>query len=85
MFDFDGTVSLLREGWSRIMADMGVELLVRPVGVRAHLEEEMLRLSGKPSIFQMRRLTEMVTASGKPPDARGTARRVPPPAVRHDG
>src|SRR5687767_7591257 len=56
VFDFDGTVSLIREGWAGIMADLGLDLL-RAQGVpgdRAELEGQMLRLSGKPSIFQMR-------------------------------
>jgi phosphoglycolate phosphatase-like HAD superfamily hydrolase len=65
VFDFDGTVSLIREGWSGIMADMGVELLSDPAR-HAELELEMLRLSGKPSIFQMRKLNELVLASGQP-------------------
>lgn len=64
VFDFDGTVSLIREGWSGIMADLGVELLGEP-DRHAELELEMLRLSGKPSIWQMRRLAEIVTGSGR--------------------
>ena len=27
VFDFDGTVSLVREGWARIMAGLGVDVL----------------------------------------------------------
>lgn len=72
VFDFDGTVSLIREGWAKIMADMGMERLPGgPVSVE-HLEEEMLWLSGQPSIFQMRKLAEIVAAHGGPvldPDA----------------
>lgn len=70
VFDFDGTVSLLREGWSRVMADMGVELLSDPAAF-AFLELEMLRLSGKPSVFQMERLREIAAERGKsaPPGA----------------
>lgn len=64
VFDFDGTVSLLREGWARIMADMGVELLDDPQAFAA-LELEMLMLSGKPSVFQMERLRELATERGK--------------------
>jgi phosphoglycolate phosphatase-like HAD superfamily hydrolase len=65
VFDFDGTVSLLREGWSRVMADMGVELLSDPAAF-GFLELEVLRLSGKPSIFQMERLREVATERGLP-------------------
>jgi len=64
VFDFDGTVSLLREGWARIMADMGVELLDDPSAF-AFLELEMLMLSGKPSIHQMERLQAIATERGK--------------------
>lgn len=71
VFDFDGTVSLIREGWAAIMAVMGVELLrdqnllTVPEAEALHsLEDAVLRLSGKPSIFQMRRLAEEVVARG---------------------
>lgn len=59
VFDFDGTLSLLREGWARLMADMGVER----IGAKAdadRLELEMLELSGKPTIHQMRKLAEEI-------------------------
>ncbi|MBL8867993.1 MAG: HAD family hydrolase [Planctomycetia bacterium] len=77
VFDFDGTISLLREGWARIMAEMGRELLAEQKLNRepdedllAFFEREMLLLSGKPSIFQMRRLAEEVaTRGGTPPVA----------------
>lgn len=77
VFDFDGTVSLIREGWAAIMAVMGVELLraqnllTVPEAEALHsLEDAVLRLSGKPSIFQMRRLAEEVVArGGVAPDA----------------
>jgi phosphoglycolate phosphatase len=71
VFDFDGTISLLREGWARIMAELGRDHLVDAKLVRepeadllVYLEREMLMLSGKPSIFQMRRLSEEVAARG---------------------
>ena len=63
MFDFDGTLSLLREGWSRVMAELGVELLDDP-STKAFLEREMLMLSGKPSIFQMQRLATIAQERG---------------------
>jgi phosphoglycolate phosphatase-like HAD superfamily hydrolase len=65
VFDFDGTVSLIREGWSRLMADMGVELLSDPAAFGV-LELEMLRLSGRPSVHQMERLRELAAERGKP-------------------
>lgn len=65
VFDFDGTVSLIREGWAKVMAGMGVELLGN-AAEHDRLELEMLKLSGKPSIFQMRKLAEEAAAAGKP-------------------
>jgi phosphoglycolate phosphatase-like HAD superfamily hydrolase len=72
LFDFDGTLSLLREGWAGIMADLGLDLLrdqriAVEAADRGHLEDRMLRLSGKPSIYQMRRLAEEVAARGGTP------------------
>jgi phosphoglycolate phosphatase len=74
VFDFDGTVSLIREGWAGVMAGLGLDLfreqgLLRdPEGeLVRHLEDQMLRLSGKPSIYQMRRLAEEVQARGGVP------------------
>src|SRR5262245_6599629 len=74
LFDFDGTLSLIREGWAGIMADLGIELLLdqqitlRP-NDRTELEDQMLRLSGKPSIYQMRKLAEEVTRRGGKADS----------------
>jgi phosphoglycolate phosphatase len=65
VFDFDGTLSLLREGWATIMARQGLELLDDPTR-EAELELEMLMLSGKPSIVQMQRLVEIAQAAGRP-------------------
>jgi phosphoglycolate phosphatase len=74
VFDFDGTVSLIREGWARVMAELGLDLLREQglahqaeAGLVLYLEEQVLRLSGKPSIYQMRRLAEEVAARGGVP------------------
>jgi phosphoglycolate phosphatase-like HAD superfamily hydrolase len=71
LFDFDGTLSLIREGWSGIMADIGLNVLrertriAEPeAALRKHLEAEMLRLSGKPSLVQMEKIAEIVQARG---------------------
>ena len=71
MFDFDGTLSLIREGWAGIMAEIGLNLLRDKIAppetersMRALLEVEMLRLSGKPSIMQMQRLAQLATERG---------------------
>ena len=69
VFDFDGTLSLLREGWAGVMADIGLDLHAgrgRPTD-RDTLEVEMLSLSGHPSSAQMQRLAEL--AGGGDPDA----------------
>jgi phosphoglycolate phosphatase len=74
LFDFDGTLSLIREGWAGVMADLGLDLF-RKQGItirtndRVYLEDQMLRLSGKPSIYQMRRLAaEVANRGGTPGD-----------------
>ena len=74
IFDFDGTVSLIREGWAGIMADLGLDLLREQdklkepaADLRIYLEDQMLRLSGKPSIYQMRRLAEVIGEQGGTP------------------
>jgi phosphoglycolate phosphatase-like HAD superfamily hydrolase len=67
IFDFDGTVSLLREGWSGIMADVGLGHLGAPGdAVRDEFERAMLALSGRPSIVQMEKLASLIVARGGP-------------------
>ncbi|OWK43546.1 hypothetical protein FRUB_03145 [Fimbriiglobus ruber] len=71
MFDFDGTLSLVREGWARVMAELGRDLF-RERGLETgpenqfldYLEDQMLRLSGKPTIFQMQKLADEIAARG---------------------
>ena len=72
LFDFDGTLSLIREGWARVMAELGCDLcreqgLVTGPDLLEYLEDQVLRLSGKPSIYQMRRLAEVIAARGGTP------------------
>jgi phosphoglycolate phosphatase-like HAD superfamily hydrolase len=72
LFDFDGTLSLIREGWARVMAELGRDLLAGQglpagPGLLEYLEDQMLRLSGKPSIYQMRRLAEVIAERGGTP------------------
>ena len=74
LFDFDGTLSLLREGWPEVMVGMMVEALVRtgstePEAELAVLVEEfVMALNGRPAIFQMARLVEEIRARGGTPD-----------------
>jgi phosphoglycolate phosphatase-like HAD superfamily hydrolase len=76
VFDFDGTLSLLREGWVRLMVDYGVEVL-RSHGNADDPQEDLvntvrefvLALNGKPTIRQMERLAKEVEAYGGEPAA----------------
>jgi len=75
LFDFDGTISLIREGWQGVMIPMMVEILLQ---TPQHEDEEELRrvvtdfvdrLTGKQTIYQMLRLCEEVEKrGGKPAD-----------------
>lgn len=70
LFDFDGTLSLIREGWQDVMAPYFVEeLLAAPQHEsRAELEtlvrEFMMRLTGKQTIYQCFQLAEEVAKRG---------------------
>lgn len=73
LFDFDGTLSLIREGWTPIMVDMMVDELARTTStvdspaLRQHVEDFVMALNGKPAIFQMARLVEEITLGGGTP------------------
>ncbi len=72
LFDFDGTISLIREGWSKIMVPMFVELLPPKEGEsaddRAKLAfEDIMRLNGKQTIYQMIQLAERIKERGGVP------------------
>jgi phosphoglycolate phosphatase-like HAD superfamily hydrolase len=73
LFDFDGTLSLLREGWPQVMIPMMVEAL-RGTGtaetdeeLAAAVEEFVMRLNGRQTIYQMIQLAEEVTKRGGTP------------------
>src|SRR5438128_2945672 len=66
LFDFDGTLSLIREGWPQVMIPMMVEVL-RQTGTNesepelfAKVEEFVMRLNGKQTIYQMIQLADEV-------------------------
>ena len=70
LFDFDGTLSLIREGWARIMVSMMVDIL-RATGTRETaeilaplVEDFVMALNGRPAHFQMARLVEEVSLRG---------------------
>lgn len=73
LFDFDGTLSLIREGWPQVMIPMMVEVL-RATGtteddaaLTAHVEEFVMRLNGRQTIYQMIQLAEEVQKRGGTP------------------
>ncbi|HEX5270397.1 MAG TPA: HAD family hydrolase [Gemmataceae bacterium] len=73
LFDFDGTLSLIREGWPQVMIPMMVEEL-RRTGTKetdseltAAVEEFVMRLNGRQTIYQMIQLAEEVRRRGGTP------------------
>lgn len=72
LFDFDGTLSLIREGWQAVMIDYFVEELAgtgtsEPESeLRALVEDFVARLTGKQTIYQMFRLGEELEKRGVP-------------------
>ena len=73
VFDFDGTLSLIREGWPEVMVPLMVEVL-RATGTSesdAELSklslDFIMQLNGKQTIYQMIRLAEEVRLRGGTP------------------
>jgi len=70
LFDFDGTLSLIREGWQEIMIPYFIEVLSQTPKAedRKTIEETVTlfvdRLTGKQTIFQCIRLDEEVILRG---------------------
>ena len=66
LFDFDGTISVIRSGWMEIMIPMMVEILLdlktgeREEDLRAIVEEFVGRLTGKQTMYQMIALAEEI-------------------------
>ena len=73
LFDFDGTVSLIREGWQQIMIPMMVDLLAEapqaesPEQLRVVVTDYVDRLTGKQTIYQMIQLCEELAKRGATP------------------
>jgi phosphoglycolate phosphatase-like HAD superfamily hydrolase len=73
LFDFDGTLSLIREGWPQVMIPMMVEVLRETgtpeptVELRQAVEEFVMRLNGRQTIYQMIQLVEEVHRRGGQP------------------
>ncbi len=74
VFDFDGTLSLIRQGWPEVMVPMMVEVL-SAAGARESPEQLaeivhrfVMELNGKQTIYQMIRLAEEVRLRGGVPE-----------------
>jgi phosphoglycolate phosphatase-like HAD superfamily hydrolase len=72
LFDFDGTLSLIREGWPDVMLPLFAEMLPRLPGeseadVRRLLLDDVMRLNGKQTIYQMMQFAERVRERGGQP------------------
>src|SRR5438445_8281779 len=70
LFDFDGTLSLIREGWPQVMIPMMVDVL-RQTATReteteltAAVEDFVMRLNGRQTIYQMIHLADEVRRRG---------------------
>ena len=72
LFDFDGTLSLIREGWPEVMGPMFAELLP-PLSGETDAQrlqlclDDIMRLNGKQTIYQMMQLAERVRERGGQP------------------
>jgi phosphoglycolate phosphatase-like HAD superfamily hydrolase len=73
LFDFDGTLSLIREGWPQVMIPMMAGIL-RETGtsetdaeLTAAVEDFVMRLNGRQTIYQMIQLAEEVRRRGGSP------------------
>ena len=72
LFDFDGTISILREGWQGIMAPVMVEMICGDTEPTQEIRDAVTRVidetTGIQTIFQMQKLVEMVRAYGLVPE-----------------
>ncbi len=72
VFDFDGTISLIREGWPEVMVPMMLEFLP---GIEEESESarrqlvynDIMRLNGKQTIYQMIQFADRVRERGGDP------------------
>jgi phosphoglycolate phosphatase len=72
LFDFDGTLSLIREGWPEIMIPMFAEMLPVLSGETEQMRrqlcsDDIMRLNGKQTIYQMIQLAERIKERGGAP------------------
>jgi len=74
LLDFDGTLSLIREGWQEVMVSFMTGIL-HPLDesqseteLRNHVSEYVTRLTGKQTIYQMIQLSHEIAARGGVPE-----------------
>ena len=73
IFDFDGTLSLIRSGWMEVMVPLCLEQLTAlntgesEAELRAVVEDFVWKLTGKETIYQMMALAEAVRSRGGTP------------------
>jgi phosphoglycolate phosphatase-like HAD superfamily hydrolase len=73
LFDFDGTLSLIRQGWPDVMVPMFTEVLPSLPGEteadRQRLAfEDIMHLNGKQTIYQMIQLAQRIRERGGKPE-----------------
>jgi phosphoglycolate phosphatase-like HAD superfamily hydrolase len=69
LFDFDGTLSLIREGWVDVMMAMFFEMLPplpheTAPAARQMLHDDIMRQNGKQTIYQMIQFAERIKERG---------------------
>jgi phosphoglycolate phosphatase len=73
MFDFDGTLSLIRSGWVHVMVPMMVDTLAAlgtgesREALTALVDDYVARLTGKETIYQMMEFAEQIRRRGGTP------------------
>lgn len=75
LFDFDGTISTLRQGWEQIMEPLMIEMISGPRQTHSELEQEVKdyinESTGIQTIYQMQWLAEKVEEYGWNPEVLG--------------
>jgi phosphoglycolate phosphatase-like HAD superfamily hydrolase len=73
LFDFDGTISLIRSGWMEVMVPMIVEILLdlrtgeSEAELRTVVEDFIWRLTGKQTMYQMIAFADEISKRGGVP------------------
>ncbi len=73
LFDFDGTISLIRSGWMDVMVPMMVEILLdlktgeTEAELRTIVEDFIWRLTGKQTMYQMIEFANQIERRGGQP------------------